>query len=88
MDDVNNYRPISVLPVLSRIICQHVHNHLSEYLTANDPTYRNQFGFRKLHSKEMAITYKVDTLLFNLNKNKINGMVLINHKKAFDMVIM
>ena len=51
MDDVNNYRPISVLPVLSRIIWQYVHNHLSEYLTAHDLTYRNQSGFRKLHSK-------------------------------------
>jgi len=88
MDDVNNYRPISVLPVLSTIIWQHVHNHLSEYLTAHDLAYRNQSGFRKLHSKEMAIAYKVDTLLFNLGKNKINGMVLINYKKAFDMVIM
>ena len=36
----------------------------------------------------MAIAYKVDTQLFNLDKNKINGMVPINYKKAFDMVIM
>ena len=36
MDDVNNYRPISVLPVLSKIIERHVHDHLSEYLNVHD----------------------------------------------------
>jgi len=35
---------------------------------------------------EMALAYIVDTLLFNLDKNHINGMVLVDYKKAFDMV--
>ena len=71
MDDVNSFRPISVLPVLSKIIGRHVHDHL-EYLNVHEPIYRNQSGFRKQHSTEAAIAYIVDTLLFNLDKNKIN----------------
>ena len=86
MDDVNNYRPISVLPVLSKIIERHVHNHLSEYLNVYDLIYKNQSGFRKQYSTETALAYIVDTLLFNLDKNHINGMVLVDYKKAFDMV--
>ena len=84
MDDVNNYRPISVFPVLLKIIERHVHNHLLQYLDAYDLIYRNQSGFRKLRSTETAIAFIVDTLLFNLDKNKINGMVLVDCKKAFD----
>lgn len=86
MDDVNNYRPISVLPVLSKIIERHVHDHLSEYLNVHDLIYKNQSGFRKQYSTETALAYIVDTLRFNLDKNHINGMVLVDYKKAFDMV--
>ena len=86
MDDVNNYRPISVLPVLSKIIERHVHDHLSEYLNVHDLIYKNQSGFRKQYSTETALAYIVDTLRFNLDKNHINGMVLVNYTKGFDMV--
>lgn len=86
MDDVNNYRPISVLLVLSKIIDRHVHDHLLEYLNVQEIIYRNQSGFGKQHSTEMAIPYIVDTLLFNLDGNKIDALVLVDYKKAFDMV--
>ena len=36
--------------------------------------------------RSIAIAYIVDTLLFNLDENKINGMVFVDYKKAFDMV--
>ena len=85
MDDVTN-RPISVLPVLSKIIERHVHDHLSEYLNVHDLIYKNQSGFRKQYSTETALAYIVDTLLSNLDKNHVNGMVLVDYKKAFDMV--
>ena len=86
MDDVNNYRPISVLPVLSKIIERREHNHQPQYLNDHDLIYRNQSGFRKMHSTRTAIAYMVDTLLFNLDQSNINGMVLVDYKKAFDMV--
>lgn len=82
MDDVNNYRPISVLPVLSKIIERHVHDHLSEYLNVHDHIYKNQSGFRKQYNTETALAYIVDTLRFNLDKNHINGMVLVNYTKG------
>lgn len=86
MDDVNNYRPISVLPVLSKIIQRHMHAHLLEYLNVYELIYRKQSGFRKQHCTEKAIAYIVDTLLFNLNEDMINGLVLLDYKKAFGTV--
>ena len=41
---------------------------------------------RKQRSTETAIAYIVDTLLFNLDENKINGLVLVDYDQDFDMV--
>jgi hypothetical protein len=54
-DNVTNYRPISILPVVSKIIERHVHNHLYVYMTANDLIYNRQSGFRQFHSTETAL---------------------------------
>ena len=45
-DDPNNYRPISILPVLSKLLERHVSNHLFEYLTNHDLIVTRQSGFR------------------------------------------
>ena len=45
-----NYRPISILPVLSKILEKHVFNALLEFLTVNDLLFNRQSGFRSKHS--------------------------------------
>ena len=47
---------------------------------------REPYKLRKQYSFETALAYIVDTLLFNLDKNHINDMVLVDYKKAFDIV--
>ena len=55
--------------------------------TTSSFRYKNpESGFRKQYSTETAFAYIVDTLLFNLDKNHINGMVLVDYKKTFDMI--
>jgi len=44
--NVNNYRPISVLPLLWKTAKRHVHNVLHSFLSENDLTYNRQSGFR------------------------------------------
>ena len=44
---ITNYRPISVLPVISKIFEYVIHEQLSEYLIANDLFCPQQYGFRK-----------------------------------------
>ena len=84
--DVNNYRPISVLPVVSKIVERHVHDSLCKYLCDNNLLYYRQSGFYKHHSTEIALVRIVDELLFNLDKNKVSGMIMIDYSKAFDMI--
>ncbi|KAL9985896.1 hypothetical protein ACROYT_G008349 [Oculina patagonica] len=84
--EINNYRPISVLPVLSKIFERHLHNSLYEYLCSNILLYNMQSGFRKFFSTETALVNMFDKMLWNLDKNCINGLILADFQKAFDLV--
>ena len=84
--DVTNYRPISVLPILSKIAERHVHNALYSFLSENDLIYTRQSGFRPRHITETALIRVIDDLLFNLDNDCVSGMVLIDYRKAFDMI--
>ena len=63
-----------------------MHDSLYSYLTENNLIYPRQSGFRKNHSTDTALIQIIDELLFNLDKNRVNGMVLADYCKAFDMV--
>ena len=82
----SNYRPISVLAILSKILEHHVHISFYNFLTENDPLSDSQFGFRKSRSCELAVTDLIDRLLNNMDNRVLNGLLLVDLKKAFDLV--
>ena len=84
--DVTNYRPISVLPILSKIAERHVHNAVYSFLCENDLICIRQSGFRSKHSTETALIKIIDDLIFNLDNDRVSGMVLVDYLKAFDMI--
>ena len=84
--DKNNYRPISILCVVSKLLERHYHNCITAFLTSYDLLYKGQSGFRRYHSCESAITKLVDTWLINIEHGKLNGVTLIDFRKAFDMI--
>ena len=84
--ECSNYRPISVLSIISKIIERHVHDSFYSYLTQHDLLSDCQFGFRKFRSCELAVTELSDKLLTNIDKGLLNGALLIDLKKAFDLV--
>ena len=49
-DDTNNYRPISSLPAISKMLEKHVHDSLMTYLTFHKLLHSTQSGFRHNHS--------------------------------------
>ena len=55
---VENHRPISVLPVLIKVVERVVHSQLNGHLQQLDFLYQHQYGFRRGHSTEQAITLK------------------------------
>ena len=85
-DDVNNYRPISILPVLSKVLEKHVHDCLSAYLKEYNLLHKTQSGFRSQHSCETALVHMIDTWLNAMDNGKMIGVVLVDFKKAFDLV--
>ena len=85
-DDVNNYRPISILPVLSKVLEKHVHDCLSVYLNENNLLHRTQSGFRWQHSCETALVHMIDSWLNAMDNGELVGIVLVDFKKAFDLV--
>ena len=85
-DDKNNYRPVTVLPILSKLLEKHICDHLCVFLEENALLHRFQSGFRKFHSTETALIRLVDQLLFDLDKNRASGLVFIDYKKAFDLI--
>ena len=65
---------------------KHICEHLSNFLKENDLFHPFQSGFRKSHSTETALIRLVDQLLFNLDNDKVTGLVFIDYKKAFDLI--
>jgi hypothetical protein len=85
--DRGNYRPISILAVLSKILERHVSISYSYYLIANDILSGCQHGFRAYHSFETSlITVFESLILTNIEQSDINDMLLFDFSKAFDLV--
>lgn len=82
----DNYRPISVLPTISKIIERAVHIQLYHYLEINKLLDINQFGFRHGRSTTLAVSQFTDEILGNMENGSISGIVYIDLKKAFDTV--
>ena len=86
MTCVGNYRPISVLPILSKIMERVVHEHLYLFLLNNNVLCQNQSGFRPKHSCATALLNIVDKWLRNMDEGRVNGVLLVDLSKAFDTV--
>ena len=85
-NDVNNYRPISVLPLVSKIMERAIQVQFLAFLTEHDLLSDFQSGFRKKHSTETAVVYLTDYILEQMDRQMITGAVFIDLKKAFDLV--
>ena len=84
--DINNYRPISILPTLSKRIEKFMQKHLMNYLNTFDVLHKFQSGFRSGHSTETALTLMTERWLKAINDGNIVGTIMIDFRKAFDLV--
>ena len=81
---ITNFRPISVLPVISKIFETVICDQLSHYLETNNLLCPQQYGFTKNSSTELAALEVIDRLLNQLNKHKIPINLYLDLAKAFD----
>ena len=79
-----NYRPISLLPALSKILEKVMLKQINQYFTTNNLYYHSQYGRRKKHSTEHALIEFTDHIITSLDKNETPTSIFIDLTKAFD----
>lgn len=85
-EEINNYRPISILTVFNKIVERVLHNRLSSFFRKNNILDNNQFGFRKNSGTENAAIEVINYIQVELDKGKKVSAVFIDLQKAFDSV--
>ena len=85
-EEAENNRPISILPVLSKVCERAVHNQFTNYLIKNNRFPVNQSGNRKQHSTETLGLAVTDYILDAMDKKQVTAMVLLDFSKAFDSI--
>ena len=86
LNSIDNYRPISVLPTVSKIMERVAYDQLSEYLEQQGLLSESQYGFRKGYDTELPLTVFTDSIRCAIDSGKITGAVFIDLRKAFDTV--
>ena len=81
---VTNYRPISLLVTISKILEKIVYQRTYSFLCSTSQLYQSQYGFRTGHSCENAISELVGTIVKNKEQKKSTVGVFIDLSKAFD----
>lgn len=84
--DPGNYRPISVLPVISKIFEKILHIRLETHLQTINFIYKQQYGFRSKSNTLAATIDLVTKIKSNIDKKNIVVGIFIDLKKAFDTV--
>ena len=81
-----NYRLLSLLSVLSKLLEKHVHIYLNDYLEKRQLLHPFQSGFRRKYSRKTALVRLTNSWLTAMNKSEVYGVVFLDLKKAFDLV--
>ena len=81
-----NYRGISLLPVISKLLERIVHDEVSAFLERNGALNPQQFGFRKNHSCADLLLSITDDILVARDQKKYTVAVMIDLSKAFDSI--
>lgn len=82
----HEYRPIAILPYLSKVFERLLHQQISNYLNTNILLSNRQSGFRPKHSCVTALLDVSEEIRQSIDNGKISFLVLLDHSKAFDMV--
>ena len=84
--EMSNYRPISLLPTLSKIFEKLMYARLIDFFSKNNILFENQFGFQSNMSTEYAVNQVLNYIMESLEKNEIGVCIFLDFAKAFDTV--
>jgi len=81
-----NYRPISLLPVISKLFEKVIYNQLYAFCQNENLFYSSQYGFRTKHSTELAALEIVDRLVNKMDNQETPINIYLDLSKAFDTI--
>jgi len=81
-----NYRPISLLPLISKVLEKVIHDQTMKFVTEKNILYKFQSGFRKFHSTDSCLSFLQDKIAKGFDSGLLTGMILIDLQKAFDTI--
>ena len=84
--DVNNLRPVSLLPLPGKLAERIMHTHIATFIEERELLNQNQGGFRKNKSTISTTAKFTDDLLVGINENQYTVATFIDLKKAFDTI--
>ena len=85
-DILGNYRPISVLPIFSKIFEQIMNKQLVGFLDKYKIIYKHQYGFQKNKSTSLAILDLISKVLQSFEESTFSCCIFLDFAKAFDTV--
>ena len=85
-NDPANYRPISILPMLSKVFERSAVDKLVTFLENNNLLSAAQHAYRKFHSTVTSLAELTNTIYRSLDEGKIVGLVSMDLSKAFDSI--
>ena len=81
-----NYRPVAIVPILSKILERVIFNQMIEYLTSNGILHPNHHAFRQNHNTTTAMIQMYDSWLQAIESGQIAGVCMLDMSAAFDLV--
>ena len=81
-----NYRSISLLPLISKVIEKVIHDQTSAFLNSRNLLQNYQSGCCKNHSTDCCLSFLNDKILKDFDQGLMTGMILIDLQKAFDTI--
>ena len=82
--EVENYRPISLLLTISKLLEKIVYKRVYNFLISSNQLYESQYGFRKNHACEHGIGEFISEVVKNRQMGKITAGIFLDLSKAFD----
>lgn len=85
--DIHNYRPISLLPIFSKLYERMINDRLTSFFRKYDIITKEQYGFQKHKSTEQALLHIKDKIVENIENKQLTLGLFLDFKKAvFDTV--
>ena len=79
-----NYRPIAMLPYISKIFEKLIHNRMMDFINHHNLLYEHQYGFRPNHSTSSAIAHVINHITAANEQNQYTIGLFLDLSKAFD----